>query len=92
VQHTAGRQASLSGASGTKRWERSGFLIVQLFTPILQGQSSADSLVGIIRGAFEGYSTPSGVWFRNPRISEVGSDGTWYQTNILVDFLYDEVK
>ncbi len=92
VQHTTGRQASLSGANGVKRWERGGFLIVQLFTPMLEGQNLADSLGSIIRGAFEGYSTPSGVWFRNPRIQEVGSDGTWYQTNIFVDFQYDEVK
>ena len=92
VQHTTGRQASLSGATGRKRWERGGFLIVQLFTPALEGQNLADELGSIIRGAFEGYSTPSGVWFRNPRINEVGQDGAWLQTNIFVDFLYDEVK
>lgn len=92
VQHTTGRQASLSGATGVKRWERGGFLIVQLFTPAKEGQNLSDDLASIIRGAFEGYSTPSGVWFRNPRINEVGQDGTWYQVNIFVDFLYDEIK
>lgn len=92
VQHTTGRQASLAGASGTKRWERGGFLIVQLFTPALDGQNLADSLGSIILGAFEGYSSPSGVWFRNPRMNEVGKDGAWYQTNLFVDFQYDEVK
>lgn len=92
VQHSTGRQASLSGSTGKRRWERTGFLLVQLFTPLFGGQVLADEIASIILNAFEGYSTSSGVWFRNARMNEIGKDGAWLQTNILVDFQYDEVK
>ena len=92
VRHTTSRQSSVSGADGRKRWTRGGFLIFQLFTPKADGQRDADSLVELIRGAYEDFSTPGGVWFRNARHTEVGGDGPWFQTNIFVDFEYDEVK
>jgi hypothetical protein len=32
------------------------------------------------------------VELRNVRLNEVGSDGHWYQINVVADFEYDEVK
>ena len=93
LRHSGGGQGSLSGALGTKRWDRNGVLIVQVFVPNGEGLSQAYSLAKIVLDAYEGVSSPlRGVWFRNARINEVGPDGEWFQVNALIDFTYDEIK
>lgn len=93
LRHSGGGQGSLSGALGQQRWDRNGVLIVQVFVPNGEGLSQAYSLAKIVLDAYEGVSSPlRGVWFRNARINEVGSDGEWFQVNVLVDFVYEEIK
>ena len=93
IQHTPGGQVSLSGGvGGAKRWQKNGFLTVQIFVPAGEGLSEAYALAKTVEDAFAGVETPSAVWFRNPRINEVGPDGEWYQVNFVVDFTYDEIK
>lgn len=90
VRHGEGRQIGFG--DGKRRLHRLGVVTAQLFTASGTGLSTADPLVTILLNAFEGASTPGGVWFRNARVNEVGQDGGWYQTNVLVEFNYDEVK
>ncbi len=92
VRTVTGNQASLSGDLGTLRWDRGGNVIIQIFVPLGEGLSEAKQLVKIVLDAYEGVTTPNGVWFRNARQNEVGSDGVWHQTNVIVDFTYDEIK
>ena len=92
VNHVAGQQGSLAGASGLVRYERRGVVVVQIFTEAGTGLSSADALATIVSDAFEGQTTPGAVWFRNVRINEIGPDGQWYQLNVLAEFLYDQYK
>ena len=81
VRHAAGQQDTLGGR-GNRSFLRLGVLIVPINTPSGSGLSEA----------YEGASSPNGVWFRNVRINELGRDGTFYQTNVLVDFEYHETK
>ncbi len=90
AQWTLGRQRGLS--VGTKRYEREGIVTVQIFTPFGSGLSQADDLSKIAYDAFEGVDTPNGVWFRNVRVNTVGQSGEWFQTNVIADFIYEEVK
>jgi len=92
VRHVLGGQATLSNADGVRRWRRQGFLTIQVFVPSAQGLPPALALAKIAADAYEGSSTPSGVWFRNVRLNEVGPDGDWFQVNVIADFEYDEVK
>lgn len=92
IQHQAGRQSSLSGANNTQSYDRDGLLTVQIFTAAGSGLSEAHELAKIVADAYEGVASPKEVWFRNVRVNEVGSEGDWYQTNVLVDFTYTEVK
>mgnify|MGYP000046911348 CR=1 FL=1 len=92
VKHHAGGSGSLTGASGSRRYERPGLLIVQIFVPKGEGLSEAYSLGKVIADAYEGQSSASGAWFRNIRPDEVGEDGDFEQLNMLIDFTYDEVK
>lgn len=91
VRHTAFNQATLQGET-TKRWERTGFVFVQLFTKYGNGLSLSDPLSIICLNAFEGKKTSNGVWFRNVRSNEIGQSGDWHQTNVIAEFIYDEIK
>ncbi|RKZ20191.1 hypothetical protein DRQ50_00095 [bacterium] len=93
INHTASRQATLSGETGARRYRRFGFVTVQLFTPTGEGLTLGDELTTIAVRAFEGVTTaPGRVIFRNVRPIEVGQGGSWFQTNVLADFEYDEVR
>lgn len=93
LRHTTSRQATF-GPTGGRRFTRPGLITVQVFTPLSGGQglSLAEKCAIIARDAFEGRGTASGIWFRNARIQEIGPDGTWYQMNVLVEFVYDELR
>jgi hypothetical protein len=91
ITHEDEAAGSLSGATGTQRWTRSGFLSVQVFTPTGEGLSNGHALTKIVQDAFEG-QTVDGIWFRNVRVNEIGPDGDYYQINVLIDFTYDEIK
>lgn len=92
IRHNEGGQATLTDQSAKKRYRRTGVVTVQLFTPNGGGLSKADKYVKIILDAFEGKTSSGGVWFRNGRAREVGADGEFFQTNVLIDFEYDELK
>lgn len=91
VIHATGQQISLRGPSG-QRFQRNGTVFIQIFTPFGIGTTLVDILANIASKAFEGKATPNGVWFRNTRVNEIGQDGDWFQTNVLTDFEYDEIR
>lgn len=92
LRHASGQQMTLGTATGTSRFARDGLLIVQIFTPAGKGLQDAYNLAKVVVDAYEGSTTPGGVWFRNVRLNEVGRDGRFFQMNVLVEFLYDELK
>lgn len=94
VVHNTGRQASLAGEAGAKRFRRTGILFVQCFAPlgIENPLTIADNLGRIVLDAFEGRSSPGGIWFRSCRLNEIGPTDGWYQVNVIAEFSYDEVK
>jgi hypothetical protein len=93
VQHQEGFQATLGGTDGTSRYRRLGVVTVQIFTDYGEGNVDGDTLATVAKNAFEGAVTsPGGVIFRNVRTPEIGQSGQWFQTNVLADFEYDEVR
>lgn len=91
---SGGTQASAgadSTGSGTRVYERQGIVFVQIFETRGKGLRSSDDLATIAQKAFQGKETPSGIWFRHVRAIEIGEAGDWYQTNVLAEFVYQEV-
>ena len=91
VRHAAGQQDTLGGV-GNRSFLRLGVVIVTINTPSGSGLSTAYALAKVVADAYEGVSSPNGVWFRNVRINELGRDGAFYRTNVLIDFEYSEMK
>lgn len=92
LRHADGEQATLANHGSRRRWQRSGNLFVQVFTPVGEGLSRSYDLCKILTDALEGKSTARGVWFRNVRLNEIGTSDAWYQINIEATWEYDEVK
>lgn len=92
LSHNDRSQVALGNANGQIRYEAQGVLVVQIFTPLGEGLSNADSYAILIEDAFDGARTPGGARFKNVTSREIGSDGPWFQTNVTVEFYYDEVK
>ncbi len=93
MRHSEGAAATLPSGTGVKRYRHMGTVTLQIFTKRGDGQRTADILAQIAKLAYQGaVTTPGGVIFRRARINEVGVDGAWFQTNVLTDFEYDEVK
>jgi len=93
LQHIPSRQLTF-GETGQRRFGRAGFVSVEVFAPLNNGQgfSLSQNLAIIARDAYEGRGTATGIWFRNARINDVGPSEQFYQMNVLIEFEYDELK
>lgn len=91
VMHRDGAQRTFGE---TSRFEREGFVFVQVFAPkdFARGFETAEALAVVARNAYEGKQTPSGVWFRSATHREVGSAEPWWQFNVDIEFTYEERK
>lgn len=98
TRHFGGEQVSLADSEGLARFEHSGVVTVQVFSPLgqgfEQGSPSHDAMVQTVLDAVRGQRTTSGVTFYDPRPVDVGPnpDGPWYQTNVVAEFRYDQLK
>lgn len=94
VLHSDRNQASLAGADSLRRYDNTGVVIVQCFGPLTggKGMTTAEALALIAKNAYEGKSSPGGIWFRRCRTNEIGPSDGWYQINAVAEFTYDEVR
>lgn len=87
VKHNEMSRASLGSA--TALFRRTGMLSLQIFIPIGLGTLPADRIADPLVQAFEVPGQTDNIWFRNARVREIGPDGTYYQTNFQVEFVWD---
>ncbi len=92
IRHGPGAQRGLADISSVRRYTQNGILTIQLFTPSGDGLTLADTISEAFLTGVSGVSTPGGVWFKNQRSVEVGNDGPWFQTNVIAEFEYDQIR
>jgi len=90
MKHNTGGQSSLAGQNGLRRYTKYGFLIVEVFGAAGNGQLITDPIADAILTGVQGKSTPGNIWFRNGTVKEVGIDGAWWKTNVILEFEYDQ--
>lgn len=91
---TRQRAFIMAGAGSPTGYETNGNVFIQIFAPMKAPSSYAkgELLAGLGQCMFMAAETPSGVWFRNPRINELTPDGTWYRWNVIADFQFNQAK
>lgn len=80
-REAAGGRANLNGSgTGTRLYERVGFLAVQCFTPANAGQQTANQMAEDARAAFEDrrHATESDIIYLNASVRPQPQDGKWY--------------
>ena len=92
VKFVDGFSAGMGASSGQRMFRRTGFVMVQLFCQSGKGLSESLQMAKVIADAFEGKCSPGNVWFRSVVPKDMGQDGDFRQTNIVIDFEYDEIK
>lgn len=85
------RSQETLGGVGQRRFENKGIVIVEVYTPSFSGRTLADTLSALVRDAYEGINVGS-LWFRNARTVPAAPDGFWNHTNVIAEFIWDEVK
>lgn len=91
VRSLPGGQETL-GKEGDRKYQRSGSVIIQLFTSAGSGGlATSDAYSRSARDIYEGKSF-DGLFFNNGQIREIGPDGKFYQTVVEVFFDYFETK
>ncbi len=88
VRHFDGRQISLGDQSLKRRF---GSLFVQIFMPQGGGQYEIRNLSDQMMFALEDANL-SVTRLKNVQINELGTDGTYFQVNVVADFSYDRVS
>lgn len=88
VQHFSGGQSSLANDVGAKKHTATGTLTAQIFAPIGNGKVTGYQLAYVVLQAYR--NARGSVWFRNHRVREAGNSGAHEQTNVLIDFSYDD--
>lgn len=89
-------QATLSDCveePGKSRYESSGLVFVQVFSPKSQATAYevGQQLAIVARNAFRGKKTSGQVWFRNVRINNLDPENLFYRFNVVAEYEYDEV-
>jgi hypothetical protein len=91
LRHQDGGQSSLACGSGARRFTRVGTMWIQVFTEMGGGNTTSYEISEVLARAFEGRGSPLGIIYRNIRINEIGPDGAFSNTNVLVEFEYDQI-
>lgn len=91
VQHLVGSQETLGG-TGNRRFSRSGLVTIQLFVPQDTGMETADGYIATLRAMYEGKTISGPIWFTDANVQEIGPTDGWHQTNIDIEFSYEETK
>ncbi len=90
LQHTDGNQDALTGGLGTIRWQRKGFLWIQIFSPQGAGGTAGYAAAQLLVNAYQ--SDRSSVWFRNIRMREMPPEGAFARHDVIADFEYTDVR
>lgn len=94
IRHATRNQESLGGI-GARKFQSSGFIVLQIFAPLDGGSAVADNLAATAQSIFEGKSLTSGGATVNTNSSvpaELGPTDDGYQTNVVTAFNYHQTK
>jgi hypothetical protein len=79
---------------GTRRYNNIGILSLQIMCPFSDAENSDRGLrLGIVaRDAFEGKTSPCGVWFRDAKVTPSLSTEVFSKHIMTVGYQFDEIK
>lgn len=83
-------QSSLGNGDDNNLYREAGVISVSIFTMLNQGTGAARALADQAAAVFRGVDFGSGIKCGAPRITSVGADGKFFQTDVSIPFTRDE--
>lgn len=90
VRTLATSQETLGGV-GSRKHQTEGQLVVQVFTPSGDGHTLADGIVEVLKAALRNQRVGD-LWFFDVTAREIGTDGPYFNQNVVAGFRYGEVS
>lgn len=89
IRDGSGARKTVGADSRVNRF--AGSLIHQIFVAQKTGTAVARDYADAIAGIWDGFSGESDLEFRTPVITNVGDNSGWFQLNVEIGFLNDEI-
>lgn len=90
VRFGSGSIQTLGGTGVATRRRRGGTIIVQVFSPLGEGEGPGDDVADQLLRLFEAQRSGP-VYYRDVALRDIGRDESWWQQNVTVNFEYDVV-
>lgn len=84
-------QTSL-GEIGNRRYQKTGFTVIQIFTPINTGTDRNDEIAEDSLVLMDGIKIDPALWTYNGRIDTIGDNDDYYQQNVVVEFKFEDIR
>lgn len=91
VIFNTGSQTSL-GLVGNRKFQHSGFIAVQVFTPSNKGTDTNDDMCHSVLSFFDGVDMGYGLWSYDGSIKTVGDKDGYYQQNVVIEFNFEDIR
>jgi len=88
VRHQISPQETIGGV-GNRKHLTEGLVTVQVFTASGDGHTLPDQIAEILKAAMRNVRVGD-LWFFDVRVNEIGTDGPWFNQNVLGNFRYEE--
>lgn len=86
VRHTDDNGHTIAPV-GNRRFEETGLMFVQLFTPFPAGTHYSDTMSKVLLNAIRGYS--GAIRLTRSSARDIGRSEGWMQVNVQANFYYD---
>ncbi len=84
-------QSSL-GEVGGRKFETRGLFNVDIFSPLKDPSSEIDDLADVVKSAYRGKRTASGIWFRDVRVADQSPEPPWRRIRVLGEFVAESIQ
>lgn len=93
-RESSGGRANLNGVTGSRKYERTGFLAIQCFAPVRGGEQTAKLMAESARDRFEDrrHETDSRIVYLDATIRPQPTDGKWDIVLLEVEVEYTDTK
>jgi hypothetical protein len=91
IRMTTSRQHTL-GPAPNRRFERRGYIMVQLFGPVGVGRSDLAGLVETVRTLFEAQTLGTDLTTYAASTQDVTTDKKWFQVNVSIPLVFYESR
>lgn len=80
------------GSTGNRRFLRTGQFIVSVYTPINTGTDENDDSATAVIALMESIRLDAELWTKTSQLNTIGSDGTFYQQDVIIFFEFEDIR